>query len=158
VSRRFWIAEVQIPAVVEAKLREKHDLTGDQVRGACVPDQYERAGWEDHPAYGQRLLVIALTTDGRRIKVILEPVDAADGDGDYARHGGHSSHEPAFESEALSEFDVSNEEFDERMAAAEPAELISDRWSNVAPDKAVMISGNRFIERHCIVEGLANPR
>jgi hypothetical protein len=46
MARDFWIADLQISDAMEAKIREKHDLTGEQVRSACVPDAYDRAGWE----------------------------------------------------------------------------------------------------------------
>jgi hypothetical protein len=79
MSRDFWIADLRISDAMEAKIRDKHRLTGEQVRSACVPDAYDRAGWEAHPAHGLRLLVEGVTWDDVAIKVILQPVDVREG-------------------------------------------------------------------------------
>ena len=79
MPRTFWIAEIRINAGVERKLRERRFITGDQVRAACVPDRYERAGWDDDPVHGRRLLVVATTDQNVRLKIVLEPVDAVEG-------------------------------------------------------------------------------
>lgn len=76
---RVWIAEILIDAEHEAKLRERRFVTSDEVREAVVPDSYEEARWEDHPQHGRRLLVIGRTYAGKRLKVVLEPVDQTDG-------------------------------------------------------------------------------
>lgn len=44
VPRRFWIAEIQISEEMEAKIRRRRFVTGDEVREACIPDAYDRAG------------------------------------------------------------------------------------------------------------------
>lgn len=75
MALRMWIGEILIPDSIEAKLRTRRGMTGMQVRGACVPDGYESARWENHPEHGMRLLVLARHEDGRKLKVILEPVD-----------------------------------------------------------------------------------
>lgn len=54
-------------------------MTGDQVREACIPDAYERAGWHHHPEHGRRLLVVCRTSDNILLKVILQPIDIAEG-------------------------------------------------------------------------------
>lgn len=76
----FWIAEIRIDNTIETKIRTRRGVTGDEVRSACVPAQYERAGWHDHPQYRRRLLVEATTPGcGLRLMVILQPVDVKDG-------------------------------------------------------------------------------
>jgi hypothetical protein len=79
VPKRFWIAEIQISEEMEYKIRSRRYVTGDQVRQACIPDAYERAGWHDHPEHGRRLLVVCHTSDNVRLKVILQPIDVAEG-------------------------------------------------------------------------------
>jgi hypothetical protein len=36
VPRRFWIAEIQISEEMEAKIRRRRFVTGDEVREACI--------------------------------------------------------------------------------------------------------------------------
>ncbi len=79
MPKRFWIAEIQISEEMEGKIRSRRFVTGDQVREACIPDAYERAGWHDHPEHGRRLLVVCSTSDNVRLKVILQPIDIAEG-------------------------------------------------------------------------------
>lgn len=76
---RFWIAEVRISEAHEAKIRERRFVTPAEIREAVVPDCYENARWEDHPDHGRRLLVIGRTHQGKRLKVVLEPIDEYDG-------------------------------------------------------------------------------
>jgi hypothetical protein len=53
---------------------------GDQVRAACQwPAVPQRVVWHDHPEYGRRLLVVARDEQGRLLRIILQPVDPADG-------------------------------------------------------------------------------
>jgi hypothetical protein len=79
VPERFWIAEIQISEEMEAKIRRRRFVTGDEVREACVPDAYDRAGWEDDEEHGRRLLVVCRTAQGRRLKVVLQPIDVHEG-------------------------------------------------------------------------------
>lgn len=79
MPKRFWIAEIQISDAMEAKIRQRRFVTGDEVREACIPDAYDRAGWEDDPEHGRRLLVICRTAQGRRLKVVLQPIDVHEG-------------------------------------------------------------------------------
>lgn len=76
MRERFWIAEIQISDEMEDKIRRRRFVTGDDVREACIPDAYDRAGWHGHPEHGRRLLVRCRTAQGRRLKVILLPIDA----------------------------------------------------------------------------------
>jgi hypothetical protein len=78
-GERFWIAEIQISEEMEAKIRRRRFVTGDEVRAACVPDAYDRAGWEDDEEHGRRLLVVCRTAQGRRLKADLQPIDVHEG-------------------------------------------------------------------------------
>lgn len=64
---------------MEHKIRTRRFVTGDQVREACIPDAYKSARWHWHPEHGTRLLVVCQTSENVRLKVILQPVNAADG-------------------------------------------------------------------------------
>jgi hypothetical protein len=64
---------------VEAKIRRRRFVTGDEVREACIPDAYDRAGWEDDEEHGRRLLIVCRTAQGRRLKVVLQPIDVHEG-------------------------------------------------------------------------------
>lgn len=79
VAKEFWIAVIQISDEMEEKIRTRRFVTGDQVREACIPQAYERAGWHDHPEHGRRLLVVCRTSDNVRMKVILQPIDVTEG-------------------------------------------------------------------------------
>lgn len=79
MPKSFWIAEIQISDEMEAKIRSRRFVTGDQVREACIPDSYERAGWDYHPEHGRRLLVVCRTSDNVRLKLILQPIDVTGG-------------------------------------------------------------------------------
>lgn len=76
---RVWISVLVIPPEVEAKLREKHALTGDEVREAILLGAHTRAQWNDHPQYGRRLLVRGTTAAGRPLLATLLPIDETDG-------------------------------------------------------------------------------
>jgi hypothetical protein len=54
-------------------------VTGDQVREACVPESYDAARWSVDPVHGERLLVRARTREGLRLRIVLQPVDVAEG-------------------------------------------------------------------------------
>jgi len=70
---------------MEAKIRQRRFVTGDEVREACIPDAYDRAGWEDDPEHGRRLLVIRRTAQGRPLKVVLQPIDVREASGGSGR-------------------------------------------------------------------------
>lgn len=79
MPKPFWIAEIQISEEMESKIRSRRFVTGDQLREACIPDAYERAGWHYHPEHGRRLLVVCRTSDNVGRKVILQPIDLSEG-------------------------------------------------------------------------------
>ncbi|MDH3046130.1 hypothetical protein, partial [Gordonia alkanivorans] len=77
-TRGFWIGEIRASDGVARKLRTKHNLSVEEVRAACVPNQYDRAGWEVDEVHGERLLVETHDAVGW-IRVILQPIDVEDG-------------------------------------------------------------------------------
>jgi hypothetical protein len=79
VPERFWIAEIQISAEMEDKIRSRRFVTGDEVREACVPNAYETASWHSDPMHGRRLIVYGRTAQRRRLKIILQPIDVHEG-------------------------------------------------------------------------------
>lgn len=74
---RVHIAHVEISPAMASKIMSKHGVTPYEVREAC--SAVERAAWDYHPKHGRRLLVEGRTVRGRVLKVILQPVDTADG-------------------------------------------------------------------------------
>jgi hypothetical protein len=77
---KVWIGYIDVPPSVETKIRTRRGVTGDQVRQACQwPAAPLRAAWHDHPEHGRRLIVFARDEQGRLLKVVLQPVDIADG-------------------------------------------------------------------------------
>jgi hypothetical protein len=73
-----WIGEIRFSAEVAAKLRQKHDLTPEQVFEAVAVGAHDSAGWDDDPSYGSRLVMFGSDEIGR-IVVYLRPVDRRDG-------------------------------------------------------------------------------
>jgi len=71
----FWIAEIRFAPEVEAKIKEKHQLTPARVREAVALGAADRAGWHTDPAYGRRLIATGRDADGCEIDVYLRPVD-----------------------------------------------------------------------------------
>lgn len=75
----FWITEIRISDEMEHKIRTRRFVTGDQIRQACIPDAYDKAGWHHHPKHGTRLLVECRTLDNVGLKVILMPINVPEG-------------------------------------------------------------------------------
>lgn len=64
------------------KLLNKHDgITIEEVREAVLLTEVERSSWDwdEDPSRGWRLLIIGHTALGRRLLVVLYPVDEHDG-------------------------------------------------------------------------------
>lgn len=62
------------------KIQSKHGITPQEVRDACqAPSRYRKAAWHQHEKHGLRVIVFGDARPGRTIKVILYPVDIADG-------------------------------------------------------------------------------
>jgi hypothetical protein len=75
----LWIGLIVIEPAVEAKLREKHDLTRREVNEGLTCGAAKDAAWNTHPVYGTRLLVTGETSTGRRLIGFLKPIDEHDG-------------------------------------------------------------------------------
>lgn len=141
----FWIAEIRISAAMEQKIRTRRFVTGDDVRRACVPDQYESAGWHDHPEHGRRLLVVATTPEGLRLKIILFPVSISEGIWRWAQFCDTNGMSCPDE---FAEFETTEAEFDAMMAKAEPARVVPPplrvpRQSLAA--RGIKISGSQLV-------------
>jgi hypothetical protein len=67
-----------ILAEVEQKLREKHGVTGDQVREAVSLGAASRLTWDDDPRYGRRLIAMGDDEHGQLLSM-LKPIDESDG-------------------------------------------------------------------------------
>jgi hypothetical protein len=77
---KVWIGHIMVPHSVELKIRSRRGLTGAQVRAACEwPAEPIQAAWHDHPEYGRRLIVYVYDEQHRLLKVVLQPIDPADG-------------------------------------------------------------------------------
>ncbi len=61
---RIYIAEIRIDQSIEHKIRVKHNLTGAEVREALVLRRDIKAGWENHPQHGRRLIALGHTYGG----------------------------------------------------------------------------------------------
>jgi hypothetical protein len=74
-----WIGLVVIPSEIETKLRIAHFLTPEQVRLAICWGAHHQAAWEDHPVYGERLVVTGTTDETGPLIAYLRPIDETDG-------------------------------------------------------------------------------
>lgn len=77
IVRRMLIVEVEIPPAIAAKINSKHGITVDEVRDVCFGQCV--AKWHTDPTHGRRLLVTGSAEGGRRLKVILQPVNPSAG-------------------------------------------------------------------------------
>jgi hypothetical protein len=73
-----YIAVVEIDSSCEYKIRNKHGITGDEVREAIILTPVS-AYWEDSAVHGLRLLVTGSTRDRREVFAVLQPLDPTDG-------------------------------------------------------------------------------
>lgn len=78
-AQRPWIRQVVISDSVRQKLLSKHGVHPDQVNEACLFGRQESAREEVDPNRGPRLIVQGTDRDGRRLRVLLKPIDIADG-------------------------------------------------------------------------------
>jgi hypothetical protein len=77
VVRTFYVGQILISPTVAQKIQAKHGVTPDEVRelyGKTVP-----GAWDDDPLSGRRLYVVFRTSTGRKLKIVLEPIDWQDG-------------------------------------------------------------------------------
>jgi hypothetical protein len=70
-----WIAQIRFDPAVEAKIREKHQLTAARVREAVALGAADRVDWHFDPVYGRRLIATGTDADGHGIVVYLRPLD-----------------------------------------------------------------------------------
>jgi hypothetical protein len=73
-----WVGFIFFSDEVQAKLRQRHNLTPEQVRGAVGFGAHDRADWHDDPKYGRRL-VLTGSDDQGEIVAYLRPLDRDDG-------------------------------------------------------------------------------
>ena len=73
-----WIGDVLFDDSVAFKIQANHGLTAAEVRLAVCWGAAESMRWDDDDERGSRLLVIGRIGEVR-IKVVLLPVDIADG-------------------------------------------------------------------------------
>lgn len=74
-----YIAQVVASERVEAKIRERHNVTMREVSEAVVLTPVVRSFWHWHPERGWRLLLTGETAGSRLLDVVLYPVDETDG-------------------------------------------------------------------------------
>lgn len=67
------VDQVLFSEPVIAKLNGKHRLSEADVRWVIA--HADRAGWDDNPIHGHRLLVEGSTEYGRKVRVTLFPSD-----------------------------------------------------------------------------------
>jgi hypothetical protein len=79
VASTVYIAEIRIADAIERKIMTKHNVTPQEVKEALVLRSDVRAGWEDHPVHGLRVVALGTTSEGRPILASLYPVDPRDG-------------------------------------------------------------------------------
>lgn len=73
------IYDVKISPGINAKINSKHGVTADEVHEVCYDRRRHEARWHNDPVHGRRLLVKGATSTGRRLKIILHPVDRDQG-------------------------------------------------------------------------------
>jgi hypothetical protein len=72
-SRAVVVAELIIPPEVEVKIRQKHNLTGQEVREALLYARDAVAKWVEDDVYGRRLMVRGSTYLGRPVIAYMKP-------------------------------------------------------------------------------------
>jgi hypothetical protein len=75
----IWISYLQIDTVIEAKLRRKHNLTGDLVRDAIENVKNLTVYRVENTGYGEKYHVIGSDTHGNLISAYVESRDPNDG-------------------------------------------------------------------------------
>ncbi len=77
-----YIAQVlPLSDALRDKIHQKHGVTEAEVREATILCEVEASAWswDDRPNRGWRLLVTGRTYAGRRLFVVLYPIDEDDG-------------------------------------------------------------------------------
>lgn len=74
--RRFYAAVLIIDPSIEQKLREAHNLTGDQVREVVLYNGHTEARWDVDQEHGERWIVRGESYDGTEIIAYVMPTVA----------------------------------------------------------------------------------
>ncbi|MDZ7731789.1 MAG: hypothetical protein U5R31_00575 [Acidimicrobiia bacterium] len=77
-----WIGDIYWDPEVEAKLRQKHQLTPAQVFDAVGLGAQEQESWHTDERYGERLLAIGSDDQGRMIVYLRPGLDEGSGQWD----------------------------------------------------------------------------
>jgi hypothetical protein len=77
-SSSVVVAVLIIDASVEAKIKQKHNLTPTEVREAIVLAPNAQAVWDGDPKHGRRLVVSGTTYTGRPVIAYLVPLNEND--------------------------------------------------------------------------------
>lgn len=67
VSGPIYIGLIVIDPAVEAKIREKHNVTGEEVREALQWPANAKTVEEDHDVHGRRWVALGTTAGGREV-------------------------------------------------------------------------------------------
>lgn len=77
---QVYIADIDCSPGILAKINSKHGVTLDEVREAILaPSRLRRAAWIWDADRGSRLVAEGVARSGRHVRVVLYPVDTADG-------------------------------------------------------------------------------
>ena len=75
---RVVVAQLIIPPEVEAKIRRKHSLTGQEVREAVIYARDAEARWTKDAEHGRRLMARGSTHKGRPVIAYMDPQNPND--------------------------------------------------------------------------------
>jgi hypothetical protein len=113
-----WLGWVEVPPEVETKLRIDHFLTPTQVRQAICWGAHDKATWDDHPGYGERLVVTGSTQETGPIIIYLKPLDESDG-----TLGMQDSLEAVMDKELEEDLKLTKEDLLHKLETGRPANL-----------------------------------
>lgn len=120
----LYFGHVEISPEMARKIQSKHGITPDEVRELCDSNGLA-ARWHKHPEHGLRLLVRGTTRHGRRLLVILQPVDVPDGHWRLAPHLSREGVEGIMngmtQPDEFAEVDTTEPEFEAMWEQAAPA-------------------------------------
>jgi hypothetical protein len=73
-----WVGFIVFSDEIQAKLRQKHGITPEQVAFAIGFGRHDSAVWDDDPRYGRRLILTGSDDEGELV-AYLRPLDREDG-------------------------------------------------------------------------------
>jgi uncharacterized DUF497 family protein len=76
------LGRLVIDGPTRQKIHRKHNITFDEVVEAIQWPARARAAWEQHDAYGMRLVVVGSVATGREVLCILKPMPEWDDNAD----------------------------------------------------------------------------